>query len=59
MSASTGFRPAANPLTSAFSQITLIVRGMPRDSWWIVTTASRVKISFTFSPPAIRRRPAM
>ena len=39
-------RPAAGrrrtPLTSALSQMTLIVRGIPRERSWIASTASRV-----------------
>ena len=50
----TGFWFSAKAPTRAFSQMTLIDRGMPRDRSWMSWIASRVNIS-TASPPAIRR----
>ena len=58
MSRPTGLTSAANPLISAFSQMTLIVRGMPLDRSWIVMIASRVN-SPSALPPAQRTRVEM
>jgi hypothetical protein len=46
----TGFASVANPLTSALSQMTLIVRGMPRDRSKTVATASRVNVCVALPP---------
>ena len=58
MSRPTGCLPSAIPLTSALSQITLIVRGMPRECSWMSITASRVNRREA-SPPAVLMRLAI